>query len=200
MGWILTLLAAPLHRLADLFDWMIDRPVRVLIFALALLAATGWLRAHMIDADRDAWRAAAQAERSAHLETKARVAAAAQGATDLAESNRVAVEARWQAQYQEAVHANDILRDRNRALLAQWLRDQRAGRTDPGIAGDADLPGAATLPAGAVHDAETAVVPVSDLADTAAAFAQLEALIGLVTSAATVPTSPAPPAPGVDAR
>ncbi len=190
MGWALAFVAKGMHRLLDLAEWLFDRPLRALLILLALLAAVGWWRAHAIDADRDAWRAAAQAERSAHLETKDRVAAAAQGATDLAESNRVAVEARWQAQYQEAVHANDILRDRNRALLAQWLRDQRTGRTDPGGAGDADLSGAAALSAGPVHDAETAVVPVSDLADTAAAFAQLEALIGLVTSATAVATSP----------
>lgn len=183
----------PLFWLVDLTEWLFERPVRALVALLALLAVIGWWRAHSIDASRDSWRTTAAAERDAHEETKHRVAAAARGALDLAELNRATVEAKWRAQYQEALHDNETLRSRNRALLAEWLRTQGA-RTDQRGAGGADLPGAAALPAGPVHDAETAVVPVADLADVAAAYAQLEALIGFAVAAPTVATSPAPKA------
>lgn len=193
---ILTVLlkGKPLHWLLDFIEWLFERPVRALVLALVVVAAIGWIRAASIDSSRDKWRTAAEAERGAHEETKARVAAAARGALDLAEFNRATVEAKWQAQYQEALHANEILGDRNRALLAQWLRE-RPGRTDQRGAGGADLPGLAALPEGSVHDAETAVVPVADLVDVAAAYAQLESLIGFMTSATMVETSAAPPAP-----
>ena len=123
-----------LHWLLDFVEWLFDRPVRALVLFLVIVAVVGWWRAASIDSSRDAWRTATEQERAAHEETKARVAAAAQGAADLAEFNRVAVEAKWQAQYQEALHANDVLRDRNRALLAQWLHAP-ANRTDQGGAG-----------------------------------------------------------------
>lgn len=181
----------PLLWLLDLVEWLFERPVRAAVLALVAVAALGWWNVWSIDASRDAWRTAA------HLETKSRVEAAAKGATDLAEANRDAVEAVWRAQIEEAQHANEILRDRNRALLSGWLQSG-AGRTDPGGAGGADLSGAAAVPAGSVHDAAPplvsgAVVPVAvaDLAATADAFAQLEALIGFVTAATAVPTSPA---------
>lgn len=182
----------PLHWLLDLVEWLFDRPVRALVLFLAVLSIAGWWSAHSIDRDRDALRLAVQAERDAHEETKARVEAAAQGARDFAEFNRAAIEAKWRAQYQEALHANEILGRRNRALLAQWLRAQ-GDRTDQGSAGGADLPGVAALPAGSVHDAETAVVPIADLAAAADAYAQLEALIGFVRGASAVDTSPEAP-------
>lgn len=188
----------PLFWLLDLVEWLFDRPVRALVAFLMLLAVIGWWRAYDIDGSRDAWRTAAEQERSAHEETKARVAAASQGALDLAELNRATVEAQWQAQYQEALHDNETLRSRNRALLAQWLR-ARDGGTDQGGAGGADLPGAAALPGGPLHDASLALVPVADLAAAAEAYAQLEALIGFVTAASAVETSPAAPEPKDDA-
>lgn len=187
----------PLHWLLDLVEWLFDRPVRALVLFLAVLAVAGWWSAHSIDRSRDALRLAVQAERDAHEETKARVEAAAQGARDLAEFNRAAVEAKWQAHYQEALHANEILGARNRALLAQWLR-AKGDRTDQGGAGGTDLPGSAPLPAGALHDAETAIVPIADLVDVAAAYAQLESLIAFASAASTVQTSP--PAPEPDAN
>lgn len=175
---------------------MIALPFRLPWRALALcvLFAAMAVMLMRLDADRDKWRTAAEDERAAHIETKRRVAAAAQGAADLAEANRAAVEATWHAQYQEAQDANADLRERNRALLAQWMQSQ-GDRTDPGRPGDAGLPGAADLPAGPVHDAgaselSSAIVPVADLVRTADAYAQLEALIGFVTAASTVPTSP----------
>jgi hypothetical protein len=183
----------PLHWLLDLVEWLFERPVRALVLFLTIVAVLGWWRAHDIDQARDELRLAVKGERDAHGETKARVAAAAKGAADLAEFNRAAIEAEWRGQYQEALHANDTLRDRNRALLAQWLHAQ-PGRTNPRGAGGADLPGAPALPSGTVYDAETAVVPVADLVDVAAAYAQLESLIGFVTAATAVETSP--PAPG----
>jgi hypothetical protein len=198
---IVTLLlkGKPLHWLLDFVEWLFDRPVRALILFLAIVAVAGWIRAASIDSSRDAWRTAAEQERAAHGETKARVAAAAQGAADLAEFNRAAVEAKWQAQYQEAVHANDVLRDRNRALLAQWLHAP-ANRADQGGAGGSGLPGDPGLPAGPMQDAGTAIVPVADLVVTADAYAQLESLIGFVTAATTVATSPATPAHADAAR
>lgn len=182
----------PLHWLLDLVEWLFERPVRALVAFLVIVAAVGWFSAYRIDTSRDSWRSAAAAERAAHAESKARFTAAAQGALDLAEFNRATVEAKWQAQYQEALHANEVLGDRNRALLAQWLRAQGA-RTDQGGPGGTGLPGAAALPAGSVHDAETAVVPVADLAAAADAYAQLEALIGFVRGASAVETSPEAP-------
>ena len=197
---ILTVLlkGKPLHWLLDFIEWLFERPVRALVLALVVVAAIGWIRAASIESSRDKWRTAAEAERDAHEETKARIAAAARGALDLAEFNRATVEAKWQAQYQEALHANEILGDRNRALLARWLRE-RPGRTDQGGTGGADLPGLATLPEGSMHDAESALVPVADLVDVAAAYAQLESLIGFINSAAAVATSPAPPPTAPDA-
>lgn len=184
----------PLHWLLDLVEWLFERPVRALVLFLAVAAVIGWWRAHSIDRARDTLRLAVQAERDAHEETKARVAAAAQGALDFAEFNRAAVEAEWRAQYQEALHANDTLRDHNRALLAQWLHAQ-GNRTDPGSAGGADLPGAAPMPGGALQDPAFAVVPVADLALVADAYAQLEALVGFVSAATSVGTSPPAPEP-----
>lgn len=184
----------PLHWLLDLIEWLFERPVRALVLFLALAAVVGWWRAHSIGQARDALRLALQAERGAHEETKASVTAAARGALDFAEFNRAAVEAEWRAQYQEALHAKDTLRDRNRALLAQWLHAQ-GDRTDQGSAGGADLPGTAALPGGAVQDSAFAVVPVTDLALVADAYAQLEALVGFVSAATAVETSPPAPEP-----
>lgn len=198
IGLTAALKGRPIFWLIDLAEWLFDRPVRALVAALILVAALGWFSAWRIDGSRDSWRTATELERTAHLETKARVKAAAQGALDLAELNRATVEAKWQAQYQEAQHANETLRDRNRALLAQWLRAQ-PGRTDPGGTGGADLPGAPALPGGPLHDAGFAVVPVADLARAADAYAQLASLIGFVTSATTVDTSPRAPEPGPEA-
>lgn len=197
LGVTAALKGRPIFWLIDLLEWLFERPARAIIAALMLVAALGWFNAYRIDVSRDSWRTAAGKERTAHLETQARVKAAAQGALDLAELNRATVEAKWQAQYQEALHANETLRDRNRALLAQWLRAQ-PGRTDPGGAGGADLPSAAALPGEAVHDAGFAVVPVADLTRAADAYAQLAALIGFVTSATAVETSPAAPEPVAD--
>lgn len=198
IGLTAALKGRPIFWLIDLVEWLFDRPVRALVAALILVAALGWFSAWRIDGSRDSWRAATELERAAHLETQARVKAASQGALDLAELNRATVEAKWQAQYQEALHANETLRDRNRALLAQWLRAQ-PGRTDPGGAGGADLPGAPALPGGSVHDAGFALVPVADLARAADAYAQIASLIGFVTSATAVETSPPAPEPGPEA-
>ncbi|WP_234179221.1 hypothetical protein [Sphingopyxis sp. NFH-91] len=191
IGLSVALKGRPLIWIVDLVDWLTERPVRLLIAVLAIAAVAGWWSAWSIDGARDKLRTSLTAERKAHMETKERVAAAALGAQDLANANKVDVETKWRDQYQEAQHANEILRERNRALLAQWLRPE-ADRADPGRSGEPGLSCPAAMPAGSVYDAGTAIVPVADLARTADAFAQLEALIGFVTAAAAVPTSPAP--------
>lgn len=189
IGLSVALKGRPLLWLVDLVEWLTERPVRLLVAVLAIAAIGGWWSAWSIDSARDTLRTALQAERDAHTKTKERVVAAALGAQDLANSNKVDVETKWRDQYQEAQHANEILRERNRALLAQWLRPE-TDRADPGRTGEPGLSCPAAMPQGSVYDAGTAVVPVSDLARAADAFAQLEALIGFVTAAQAVPTSP----------
>lgn len=189
IGLSVALKGRPLLWLVDLVDWLIERPLRLLVAVLALAAIGGWWSAWSIDSARDTLRTALRAERDAHTKTKERVAAAALGAQDLADSNKVDVETKWRDQYQEAQHANDILRERNRALLAQWLRPE-TDRADPGRTGEPGLSCLAAMPQGSVYDAGTALVPVADLARAADAFAQLEALISFVTAAEVVPTSP----------
>jgi hypothetical protein len=209
MGWIpsfgliaaaillLTLITkgAFLHWAASAIDWLTARPHRLMIAALIIIAAAGWWTAHGNNQRAVSWERASAAEATAHLETKARTQAAANSAQLLAEQNRAAVEAKWRDQYQDAVDELQNLRGRNAGLVTEWLRQPRptAIAADPGGTSSANLPSLAEMPSGPVHNADTAIVPVTDLYLSAEAFAQLEALIGWIEAAQTVATSPTEP-------
>lgn len=178
-----------LGRMFDAAIWLFEKPHRLIIAVLIIAAAAGWWTAHSNGQRATSWERASAAEATAHLETRSRTAAAAISAQLLAEQNRAAVEAQWQAQYQDAQHELANHRRRNADLVTRWL--QRSAReADPSGTGAADLPGFAALPEGSVQGSNTAIIPVADLYITADAFAQLDALRAFIASATTVATSP----------
>lgn len=177
-------------------DWLMARPHRLIIVALLIAATAGWWTAHINGQRAASWERASAAEASTHLETKARTQAAAISAQLLAEQNRAAVEEQWRNQYQDAVDELQNLRGRNAALVDGWLRQPRptANPADPRGSSGPNLSSLAQMPSGTLHPADTAIVPIADLYQSAEAFSQLEALIGWIKAAQGVDTSPAEPA------
>lgn len=145
------------------------------IALLALLLAVQSVRVASLKGDVTAARASTAAERSAHQQTIANVRAASASAQAAAERDKARIEAAWTARLEEARHENTRLAADYRRRVADFLRAQAPA--DTGGSGGAGLPDAAALPAGPMHDAAYALVPVADLELTADAFAQLEALI-----------------------
>ena len=86
---------------------------------LIIIAALGWYASFDAKGEAAKWKAAEQAEATAHLDTIARTKAATLGAQLLAERNRAAVEAEWRQLYQEASDAYANLSRDNRRHVDQ---------------------------------------------------------------------------------
>lgn len=177
--------------IAGVLKWLFKEWYRPVI--AGLLIALAWLLLVTVPGlkgERDAARGDVTAERTAHEQSIANLRAASAAALAAAERNKARVEQAWRAQLEESRRENLALRAEYRGRAARFVREQAEAAAYPGSADPAGLPDAPELPAGSVHNAASAIIPVTDLERCADAFAQLAAVIGWADA---VGTPPAPP-------
>lgn len=184
-------------RFADtVIDWMVARPVRILIVALVVVAALLWIgrdRARDLAADRAvqaaAWHGKFTAQKAEMAKLVALVRAARVEAARMDQANIARVRAEWTVHLSEVTHDYQTDLAAARAAVAQRLHAGTGAASHPGGGAGAAMSALPTLSTGPVRPGDAAIVGGADIDACTVNTLRLEHLTDAWERAASIDVS-----------
>lgn len=150
--------------------WLLERPVRIIIVALVMVAALLWIgrgRARDLAADRAvqaaAWHGKFTAQKAEMAKLVALVRAARIEAARIDQANIARVRAEWTVHLSEVTHDYQTDLAAGRAAVAQRLRAKPSAASHPGGGTGAAMSALPTLSIGPVRPGDAAIVGGADI-------------------------------------